>query len=303
MGVEAQNRFAESIDWFLDHLKVDKCASDHTVAAYGSDLHAAASYFAGQGITDWSQLRAPELQNFRATLGPPLAPTTARRKLSSLRSLVKFLHRNHQAQEVPLPTAQGIRLPKRVPKALPIEALERLLAVPDPETPTGLRNRTLMELVYGAGLRVSEATTLRLEELSLDTSVLRVTGKRGKTRVVPIPLLTANWVARYLAEARPKLARRPSARLFLGDRGGVLSRQRAFNILGEIATRAGIPQHVSPHVLRHTYAVHLLEGGADLRAVQELLGHASLETTQVYTQLDLDRVAQNYEKAHPRAHR
>jgi integrase/recombinase XerD len=303
LGLETQDAFADSIEWFLDHLRAERGASDHTVNAYGTDLAAAARFFLSLGLAQWDEARGDHLQQFRASLGPPLAPTTARRKLSALRSLYKFLQKNRIALDTPLPSAAGIRLPKRVPKALPFAVLERLLSAPNTSTPYGLRDRALMELVYGAGLRVTEATTLRMEEVSLDTVSIRVTGKRGKTRLIPLPSGTLTWLVRYLTDARSQLLKRPSPRVFVADRGGPLSRQRAFNILADLATKAGIEHHVSPHVLRHTYAVHLLEGGADLRAVQELLGHASLETTQVYTQLDLDKVAQNYAQAHPRAHR
>jgi integrase/recombinase XerD len=157
-----------------------------------------------------------------------------------------------------------------------------------------------MELVYGAGLRISEAVELRLEELDLDTAAFRVTGKRGKTRWLPLPRFTLPWVEKYLLEARPKLVRRPVAQVFVGTRGGRFSRQNAYMVLQRHARAAGIEKKLSPHVLRHTYAVHLLQGGADLRAVQELLGHASISTTQVYTQLDLEEVRRKYRQAHPR---
>jgi integrase/recombinase XerD len=157
-----------------------------------------------------------------------------------------------------------------------------------------------MEIVYGAGLRVSEAISLRVEELELDTAAFRVTGKRGKVRWLPIPRFTLPWLEKYLRESRPKLVKKPVAQLFLGARGAPLSRQSAYMILQKHARTAGIKKHVSPHVLRHTYAVHLLQGGADLRSVQELLGHASISTTQVYTQLDMQEVARKYRKAHPR---
>lgn len=301
MDLEAQDTFAGSVDWFLDHLRAERGASDHTLLAYSGDLADAGTFLSGQGLQGWADATSAHLQAFRATLGAPMAPATARRKLSSLRSLYKFLQKRGAAEDLALPTATGVRLPKRVPKALAREALERLLGAPDVTTPVGLRDRALMELVYGAGLRVSEAVGLRLEELSLGTASMRVTGKRGKTRWIPLPVGTMEWIERYIAESRPKLATRPTARVFVGDRGGVMSRQRAFNVLASHCLAAGLERAVGPHVLRHTYAVHLLEGGADLRAVQELLGHASVETTQVYTQLDLAQVQQRYEAAHPRA--
>ncbi|MEZ5163140.1 MAG: tyrosine-type recombinase/integrase [Fimbriimonadaceae bacterium] len=198
------------------------------------------------------------------------------------------------------PSAAGIRLPKRLPKALSVDDLLKLLDAPDLSTPVGVRDRTLMELVYGTGLRVSEATNLRTDEVDMDAAAFRVKRKRGKIRFVPIPMHTAPWLERYVNEARPQLAKRANAYVFLGARGGPLSRQSAYNIFEQYRRQAGLRQAVSPHTLRHTYAVHLVRGGADLRAVQELLGHSSISTTQIYTMLDLDVVREHYDKAHPR---
>ena len=225
------------------------------------------------------------------------------RRTSSLRSLLKFLKKNGEGPKAELPSAKGVRRPKRLPKALSLEDLSALLEAPDLSKPEGLRDRALMELVYGAGLRVSEAVGLRMEELDLDTAAFRVTGKRGKTRWLPIPRYTLPWLEKYLNEARPKLVKKAMAQVFVGARGGKLSRQSAYMVLQKHARAAGIKRTVSPHVLRHTYAVHLLQGGADLRAVQELLGHASISTTQVYTQLEMDEVRRKYHKAHPRGQR
>ncbi len=229
-----------------------------------------------------------------------MSPATALRRTSSLRSLIKFLKRNGVGPSADLPSAQGVRRAKRLPKALSLEVLTSLLESPDLSTPQGVRDRALMEVVYGAGLRISEALDLRTEELDLDTGAFRVTGKRGKTRIVPIPRFTMPWLEKYIAVSRPKLIKKPMAAFFVGTRGGKLSRQNAYLCLQRHARLAGISKNVGPHLLRHTYAVHLLQGGADLRAVQELLGHASISTTQVYTQLDLEEVAKKYRSAHPR---
>lgn len=222
------------------------------------------------------------------------------RRTSSLRSLLKFLKKNAVGPAIELPSARGVRKDKRLPKALSIEVLTSLLESPDVTTPQGLRDRALMEVVYGSGLRISEALNLRIEELDLNTGAFRVTGKRGKTRWLPIPRYTMPWLERYLEEARPKLIKKPTAEFFVGTRGGKLSRQNAYLCLQRHARLAGIEKNIGPHLLRHTYAVHLLKGGADLRAVQELLGHASISTTQVYTQLDLDEVKKKYRNSHPR---
>lgn len=157
-----------------------------------------------------------------------------------------------------------------------------------------------MELIYGAGLRVSEALELRLDQIDRQSASLTVTGKREKTRWVPLPVQTLHWIEVYEREGRPRLLKRPMAQLIVSDRGLKMQRATVYVRLARYARLAGIPSHIGPHVLRHTYAVHLLQGGADLRVVQELLGHESIATTQVYTQLDLEEVARRYRKAHPR---
>lgn len=247
----------------------------------------------------WNDLTEGDLVDFTASL-QTLAPTSRRRKVSSLRALLKWLKRRGQGPAAELPSAAEIRLPQRLPKALTFEDLTRLLETADLSQPSGVRDRCLMELLYGTGLRVSEAVGLRMEEIDLERAAFRVTGKRGKTRVVPLPQHTAPWIERYLQEGRPKLLAKPVAQVFVGERGRPLSRQSAYHVLEQARRAAGIRTPVSPHTLRHTYAVHLVQGGADLRAVQELLGHASIATTQIYTQLDLATVRANYDQAHPR---
>lgn len=219
--------------------------------------------------------------------------------MSSFRSLVKYASRKGQTQ-APVPQSLGFRKVKALPKALSYDELARLLAAPDLTTPIGLRDRALMELIYGAGLRISEAVELRLDHAQVDNGLLRVTGKRGKTRVIPLPGETIAWLERWMKEGRPLLEKRPRREVFLGARGGCLLRTTAAASLEDYLRLAGIARKVSLHTLRHTYAVHLLKGGADLRAVQELLGHESITTTQVYTQLDMDEVKRKYLSAHPR---
>lgn len=298
-----QDALTEAVEWFLDHLRVERGASEHTVAAYHNDLCQCIEFFHPSGLTDWRDLRPEQILRYESSLGPPLARTTALRRISALRSFLKFLKRNHEGPAADLPQTGGFKKPKLLPKSLSFERLEELLAQPDISTPEGLRDRALMELVYGAGLRISECVELEMEGLSMDEQTVRVLGKRGKTRVVPLPQKTVQWVRTYLAEARQILAKRAyraSSRVFLSDHGTALFRQRAYTVLHRYSVRAGLPAGVSPHTLRHSYAVHLLKGGADLRAVQELLGHESVATTQIYTQLDLEEVRKKYESAHPR---
>jgi len=288
-----------AVEEFLDALRHDRGASVHTVAAYQNDLRQFQAWLVVQGIAGWDDLSAVNLSELTASL-VNLAPATRRRRMSSLRALLKFRKRRGQGTAADLPRVGGIRLPARLPKALDREVLERLLDAPDLATPSGLRDRAMMELIYGTGLRVSEAVGLPLAQLDLDSAALTVTGKREKTRWVPIPAQTLAWLERYLDAGRPRLVRRPRAEVLVSDRGLALRRTTAYQRLQHYARKAGIESAVGPHILRHTYAVHLLKGGADLRAVQELLGHESIATTQIYTQLDLDEVERRYRNAHPR---
>lgn len=288
------------MEWFLDHLRVERGASEHTISSYRNDLLIAKGFFDSHGVAHWSELEPETIFRYSSSLRPPIAVSTAQRRLSALRSFLKFLKKEGEGPAADLPSTGGFKKPKTLPKALSRDQIESLLGIPDITTPVGLRDRALLELIYGAGLRVSEAVTLTVAEIDLHESAARLTGKRGKTRWVPIPSGTMKWLRRYLEEGRPRLTKTPSALLILSDRGKPLIRQTAFKILDKYAKAAGLPPGISPHTLRHTYAVHLLKGGADLRAVQELLGHESIATTQVYTQLDLTEVQRKYQAAHPR---
>lgn len=298
--MEAQDALAEDLAGFLDHLRTGKGASAHTVEAYRRDLEKAAAVLRTRDVANWDKATPADVAAFEASLGGE-ARSTAMRRMSALRSLLKHLRRQGADLAADLPRTGGIRRAKTLPKALAYAQLATMLDGPDLATPEGLRDRTLMELIYGAGLRISEAVDLPRSDLDLENGVVRVLGKRSKVRLVPLPEVTVAWLARYLTEARPQLARTPSPLVLLSDTGKPLARQRAYTLLARYAKLAGIESQVGPHTLRHTYAVHLLQGGADLRAVQELLGHASIATTQIYTALDLEEVRRRYDKAHPRA--
>ena len=290
----------ESIEWFLDHLRTERSASIHTVAAYERDLRVASERLASYGVKRWEEADTAHYLRYEASLGPPISQATAQRRLSGLRSFLRFLRRNGVTLKADLPETGGFKRRRTLPKALTTEQTEALMEAPNESKPAGLRNRTLLELVYGAGLRISEAVELEFSGIDLESKTVRVLGKRGKSRVVPLPEGTIGWLQLYLREGRPKLASRPSSRVLLSDRGKPLLRQTAYKILDLYRRQIDLPDGVSPHTLRHTYAVHLLKGGADLRVVQELLGHESIATTQVYTQLDLEEVRRRYDKAHPR---
>jgi integrase/recombinase XerD len=300
MEAQVPTPLAEDLAGFLDHLRTSRGASEHTIDAYRRDLTKAAIVLAEHGVARWEEAEPRHLAAFEASLTHE-ARSTAMRRLSALRSLLKYLRRQGADLATDLPATGGHRKAKTLPKALSYAQLTLMLEGPDLATPEGLRDRALMELIYGGGLRISEAVALPRSDLDLDLAAVRVVGKRGKARVIPLPLPTIGWVERYLRDARPSLAKRPSPLVLLSDTGKPLARQRAYTVLSKYATAAGISTSVGPHTLRHTYAVHLVQGGADLRAVQELLGHASISTTQVYTALDMEEVKQRYDKAHPRA--
>lgn len=300
MDLEAPHGFEPDIENYIDSLYSERGASDHTLSSYQNDLSLAANLFVEWGLASWDELQQDHLFKFQSTLGPPLAAATQLRRLSSLRGLIKFIKKEGRLKHLRLPSGLNVRKPKRLPKALSSESMEAILNVPNLGEPIGLRDRALMELIYGAGLRISEAVGLRIDELQLDTASIRVTGKRGKTRWLPLPATTIPWIEKWINEGRPRLEKRPKSFLLLGARGGALTRQHAYARLTEIAKEAGVESHVSPHILRHTYAVHLLKGGADLRSLQELLGHESITTTQVYTQLDTEELKKKYRNSHPR---
>ncbi|MFN3683390.1 MAG: tyrosine recombinase [Fimbriimonadaceae bacterium] len=290
----------ERVAWFLDYLAVDRGASRHTVASYARDLIQAHEFFRSHGAADWSQVDAVAVSRYQAWLGERVVASTAQRKMSALRSFLKFLKRERAGFDGDLPSTGGYKRPKRLPKALDSGALEALLGGIDAARPDGLRDRAMFETIYGCGLRVSECVGLNVGDWDPQGGVLRVLGKRSKTRVVPVPRGTAEWIGRYLSAARPLLVRRPTEALFVSARGRRLCRQTVYDRLEHWAQACGLSGKIGPHVLRHTYAVHLLKGGADLRSVQELLGHESIATTQVYTQLDLEEVRRKYLRAHPR---
>lgn len=301
MGLETKDRFDGPIVEFLDSLRIERGASPHTLDAYGRDLRFAAAFLAGQGCTGWREVDDHSIEGYVTDLAPRVSASTLRRRLASLRGLLAFLQRQGAGPTCRTPSLSGARLPKRLPKALSQVEVERLLASPDISTPVGLRDRALLEALYGCGLRASEVAGLTFQCLSMDTASLRADGKRGKTRWVPIPRGTMEWLERYLASSRPMLQSKPSSKVFLAERGGSMSRSLVYRVLERHARRSGLRAPIGPHVLRHTYAVHLLQGGADLRVVQELLGHASLDTTQVYTELKTDHLRKAYDQAHPRS--
>ena len=295
---------------YLAHLAVERGVAANTLAAYGRDLRRYLSHLATLGVPALGAVSEPVVAGFLASLRegdpdhPPLSASSAARTLVAVRGLHRFAARDGI---VAADVARAVRPPappRRLPKAISVDDVERLLeAAGFDGTPLALRDRALLEVLYGTGARISEAVGLAVDDLDRTSSAVVLRGKGGKERIVPVGSYALRAVEDYLVRSRPALAAagRGTPRLFLNARGGPLSRQSAWTILRVTAERAGLAAAVSPHTLRHSFATHLLDGGADVRVVQELLGHASVTTTQVYTLVTVDRLREVYATAHPRA--
>ncbi|MTD59325.1 site-specific tyrosine recombinase XerD [Amycolatopsis pithecellobii] len=294
---------------YLDHLAVERGTARNTLDSYARDLRRYAEYLGRAGVTDFRRVTEAQVTAFGAALRegddehPPLAASSAARALVAVRGLHRFAHVDGLTDDDP---AREVRPPapaKRLPKALPVDEVLRLLDVPATDGERPLRDRALLELLYSTGARISEAVGLDLDDIDRGERTVLLDGKGGKQRLVPIGKPAVEAVEAYLVRARPVLAARGrgTAALFLNARGTRLSRQSAWQVLKVSAERAGISASVSPHTLRHSFATHLLEGGADVRVVQELLGHASVTTTQVYTLVTVNTLREIYATAHPRA--
>ena len=229
-----------------------------------------------------------------------LSPATIRRRLSAIRGFYAFLVEMELLDSDPTEGLDNPRTWKHLPQVLSLDEVERLLQAPPGDNPRGLRDRAMLEVLYATGVRVSELVSLRLVDLDMERGFLKVLGKGKKERVVPLGEEAIGWLRRYL-EVRGELDKKGSAYLFLSNRGGPMTRQRFWQIIKEYARRVGITKGISPHTLRHSFATHILERGADLRSVQELLGHADLSTTQIYTHVARAHLEKIYKKSHPRA--
>jgi integrase/recombinase XerD len=298
-------RLDRAVDTYLRHISIERGLSDHTVAAYRRDLAGYVEWLAAHGVDDSLAVTAALVAEFaadRASAQPPAAASSLARLQSSVRGLHRFLVREEIETADPTSRLRPPKQAQRLPKALTIDQVERLLDAPDRDTVIGLRDRALLELLYATGARVSEVIQLDVDDVS-HGEMLRVRGKGSKERIVPVGSYARAALDAYLTRARPELSRRGRAtpRLFLGARGAALSRQSAWLVIQDAAERAGLTAHVSPHTMRHSFATHLLQGGADVRVVQELLGHASVATTQIYTHVSVDALRDVYATSHPRA--
>jgi integrase/recombinase XerD len=280
------------------------------VLSYRRDLRRYADFLASRGVTEPRQVVPGDVTAFLLCLRegddehPPLGSSSVARTVVAVRGFHKFTHREGLAPDDPARDVRPPALPRRLPKALPVADVERILeAAGTGGTPLALRDRALLELLYGTGARISEAVGLDVDDIDLDAGTVLLRGKGGTERIVPVGSYACEAVSAYQVRARPALASagRGTPALFLNARGGRLSRQSAWTVLRNAAERAQVRAEVSPHTLRHSFATHLLDGGADVRVVQELLGHASVTTTQVYTLVTVDKLREVYAATHPRA--
>lgn len=312
-------RLDRAVDSYLRHISIERGLSENTVAAYRRDLAGYAAWLSEHDIEDSADVTPEVVAQFaaeRASAQPPVAASSLARLQSSVRGLHRFLAREGIEQVDPSARLRPPKQPRRLPKALTIDQVEALLDAAGPAPAMagdasggaapgdviGLRDRALLELLYATGARVSEVVQLDVDDLA-HGDVVRVRGKGSKERIIPVGSYARAAVDAYLTRARPELSRRgrSSPRLFLGARGAPLSRQSAWLVIHDAAERAQLTAHVSPHTLRHSFATHLLQGGADVRVVQELLGHASVATTQIYTYVSVDALRDVYVTSHPRA--
>jgi integrase/recombinase XerD len=305
-------RLDAALDFYLQHLRVERALSHNTVMAYGRDLGKLLSFAEEAGLTEVEQLDLGQMSAWiRAMSKAGLGPRSTARHLSSARGLCKFLMREGVLRSDPTELCARPRFGRKLPRALGESEMVTLIEAPNPESLRGLRDRAMLSMMYAAGLRVSELVALTVGDVDRARGIVSALGKGNKRRLVPLGEVALDHLAAYLGarelelQARAKRAGAKSPKvselLFPSPRGGRLTRQAFWKIVGRTARGAGLRGHVHPHQLRHSFATHLLSGGADLRSVQTLLGHSNIATTEIYTHVSQDRVRNAYRKAHPRA--
>ena len=290
------------IDSFLDALTVEKGLAVNTVEAYSRDLNRLAEFLKRRGVKSWRESEPLHLRSFLSWLRErKLGARSIARNVVAVRQLFRFLEKEGLIRENPVPSLIHYPAARKLPHVLGPEEINRLLTQPDPKTPLGLRDRAMLELLYASGLRVSELVLLESHQVNLEANYLAVKGKGSKVRLVPFGKSAGESVRRYLREVRSKFLRgRTSNYLFVTRSGKAMTRQAFWKSLKNHALAAGIEKRVTPHMLRHSFATHLLEGGADLRSVQSMLGHADISTTQIYTHVTRSHLKDVHRKYHPR---
>jgi integrase/recombinase XerD len=298
----SESRSLLSTHDFLDSLRVERRLAENTVRSYHRDLGLCARFFAERGLSDPARVSHRDIQDYLQWLSSQgLSARSRARNLSALRAFYRFLKLEGKTEKDPTEWIEAPRGWKKLPPCLTVAEVEMLLGSPDPGTAAGIRDAALLALLYDCGLRVSELASLRLEAVDMESWLIRVPGKGGRERFVPFGEAALEIVQRYVTEARPLLARnRRNHYLFPGRRGSHLTRQGLWKIVKRHLRESGVRRNVSPHTLRHSFATHLMENGADLRSVQMLLGHADISSTQIYTHLSQERLKKIHREFHPR---
>jgi integrase/recombinase XerD len=293
---------ADDLDGFVGYLELERGLSRHTVSGYESDLRQCARFIGRRGVRRWAEVEPALISEWIYALSEEaFAVSSLARKLTALRTFARHLVRERRCPRDFTELLIGPKLVRRIPGTLTVGEVERLLAAPVGGDALAVRDRAILELFYSSGLRVSELAGLTLQQIDLDHGFVRVFGKGSKERVVPVGAKACAALASYVAAARRHFVRpRTGSQLFLSARGTAISRQMLWVLIKKYARRAGIARPVKPHLLRHSFATHLLSGGADLRAIQEMLGHASIATTQIYTAVTPDRRLAEHARFHPR---
>jgi integrase/recombinase XerD len=298
----ANESLSPYLDRFLASMVVEKGLAKNTVEAYSRDLAQLRGFLVEQGINEWARVEPVQLRSYVAYLrSQGLANRSIVRRLVALRRLYRFLQTEGVIAGDPLPSVRFAAAPRKLPNTLSGDDIAKLIAQPDPTTPLGTRDRAMLELLYGAGLRVSELIGVQVQQINFDGSFLTVKGKGSKVRAVPFGQFAREKLFSYMNDVRPRLLKgRTSAFFFTTRSGKPLTRLGFWKLIRAHALAAGIDKRVTPHTLRHSFATHLLEGGADLRSVQAMLGHADISTTQIYTHVDGARLKKVHKAFHPR---
>jgi len=296
------SKFKKDISAFSYYISLEKGLSENTVESYLHDIVTYTQYLEKSGIEEFSQIDENNLWNFLGALEKAgLSASSRSRYISSIKAIHKYMF---AYGKVPNDISEKIELPKtsrQLPDVLTVEQIDKVFSQPDLSTATGIRDRAILETIYSCGLRVSELINIKYRDLHKDSEVIRIFGKGSKERLVPIGSSAMLYIDKYIAESRSKFIKQSTEFLFLNARGNKLSRMGIWKIINKYVLLAGLEINIHPHSFRHSFATHLLEGGADLRAVQEMLGHADISTTQIYTHIDRDFLKEVHKNFHPRA--
>lgn len=288
---------------FISILRYEKNLSDNTAKSYQSDLKRLLEYAEEKKLDDWSKITNKTLAEFfEAQRKDDLTSATTARYMTSFKKFFQFLEDNKFIEKNPTLTLGKVKLSRKLPSVLSVEEIEKILDAPNVEDKTGLRDKAILEMFYSSGLRVSELINLKINDLYFEEEVVRVFGKGSKERIVPMGSSAISWMKKYLLTSRPLFEKKDKSQgfVFLNNRGTKISRMTIWKLVDYYGKEAGLQKEIHPHLFRHSFATHLLEGGADLRAVQEMLGHSDISTTQIYTHVDRQYIKQIHKDHHPR---